>query len=291
MGNYYCMMAGLPDISLSDDKMACTMEEMREQCDEVLSAADKKLLFYFYLRYDCMNVVRLLKNPEAEIEPYGNFTMEQYTDMLTSARELNFNVHRYPAFMSEFIRSYEYNKDKEGFFPEDAMMLEYLQYAMKCPNRMIAEWYALTLDINNILTAMIARKNGWNVGDYIQGDNEVTEMIRHNNTKDFDLSLEFSYVKDLMKVVDEEDPVQKERRIDAFKWVWLEEKTFFEPFSIEAVFAYLCKLEMLTRWERLDPVQGKARFEEIVENLRGEAKVPAEFKVGAVHSPRKVAEG
>ena len=48
---------------------------------------------------------------------------------------------------------------------------------------------------------------------------------------------------------------------------------------------------MLTRWERLDPVQGKARFEEIVENLRGEAKVPAEFKVGAVHSPRKVAEG
>ena len=94
-----------------------------------------------------------------------------------------------------------------------------------------------------------------------------------------------------MKIVDEEDPVQKERRIDAFKWVWLEEKTFFEPFSIEAVFAYLCKLEMLTRWERLDPVQGKARFEEIVENLRGEAKVPAEFKVGAVHSPRKVAEG
>ena len=95
----------------------------------------------------------------------------------------------------------QYNKDKEGFFPEDAMMLEYLQYAMKCPNRMIAEWYALTLDINNILTAMIARKNGWNVGDYIQGDNEVTEMIRHNNTKDFDLSLEFSYVKDLMKIV------------------------------------------------------------------------------------------
>lgn len=284
MGNYYCMIAGLPDITLADEKMACTMSDFREQCEESLSEADKKLLFYFYLRYDCMNIVKLLKDPNAEIEPFGNYTMEQYTDMLTSARELNFNVHRYPAFMSIFIREYAYNKDKEGYFAEDAMMLQYLQYAMKCPNKMISAWYSLNLDINNILTAMIARKNGWNVSDYIQGDNEVTDMIRHNNTKDFDLTLEFAYVKDLMKIVDEEDPVQKERRIDAFKWIWLDEQTFFEPFSIESVFAYMCKLEMLTRWEKLDPEQGKAKFEEIVENLRGEAKVPDEFKAASPYN-------
>ena len=131
----------------------------------------------------------------------------------------------------------------------------------------------------NILTAMIARKNGWNVADYIQGDTEVNEMIRTNSSRDFDLSLEYDYVKDLMKIVDEEDPVQKERYIDAFKWVWLDEQTFFNPFSIEAVFAYLCKLEMLQRWERLDPEQGKATFERIIDELRGEARVPAEFKV------------
>ena len=86
-------------------------------------------------------------------------------------------------------------------------------------------------------------------------------------------------IKDLMKIVDEEDPVQKERYIDAFKWVWLDEQTFFNPFSIEAVFAYLCKLEMLQRWERLEPEKGKATFERIIDELRGEARVPAEFKV------------
>ena len=115
------------------------------------------------------------------------------------------------------------------------------------------------------------------MSDYILGNNEVTEMIRQNNSHDFDLSHEFEYVKDLMKIVEEPDPVQKEKRIDAFKWLWLEEQTFFEPFSIEAVFAYLCKLEMQERWEKLDPDKGKEAFQGIIDDLRGEVKVPDEF--------------
>ena len=279
MGNYYCMMAGAPDLEMGIKHMDCTLPEFKEQCEEALSPADKKLISVFFLRYDCLNIVRLLRNPDAELEELGNYTKAQYHDLLTSAREMNFNVHRYPSFMSVFARQYAYNKDLEGYFPEDEMMGAYLEYASKCPNRMMSKWYRLIRDINNILTAMIARKNGWNVADYIQGDTKVNEMIRNNNSRDFDLTHEYDYVKDLMKIVDEEDPVQKERYIDAFKWVWLDEQTFFNPFSIEAVFSYLCKLEMLQRWERLDPEKGKATFERIIDELRGEARVPAEFKV------------
>lgn len=279
MGNYYYLMAGLPDLKMSDAKPACSITSLREECEEMLSPKDKQLLYYYFLRWDCVNIVRLLKDPEAQIEPYGNFTMEQYQDLLTSARELTFNVHRYPSFLSVFVREYAFNKDKKGFFAEDVMMYEYLQYVMKtCSNRMMVKWYQLNMDINNILTAMIARKNGWNVGDYIQGNNAVTEMIRTNSTKDFDLSFELDYVKELMQIVDEPDPVQKEKRIDAFKWNWLDEQTFFEPFNMDAVFAYFCKLEMLHRWEILDPEQGKETFRRIIDELRGEAKVPDEFK-------------
>ena len=88
---------------------------------------------------------------------------------------------------------------------------------------------------------------------------------------------EFDYVAELMKIVDCEDPVEKEKKIDAFKWLWLDECTFFEPFSIDAVFAYLCKLDMLARWECLDVEQGQKAFRQIIENLRGAAKVPDEF--------------
>ena len=280
MANYYCMIAGLPDIDLQDTKPGLSIEDMREQCEEVLTQQDRKLLFYFFLHYDCVNLVKLLKDPEAEIDQWGNFSLDQLRDLITSATELNFNVHRYPAFMSIFAREYAFNKDKAGYFPEDEMAFQFLDYAIRtCPNRMMRRWYKLNLDITNILTAMLARAQGWSVGDFIKGEGEVQEMIRDNKTKDFNLGLEFDYIPQLMKIVEEDDPVRKEKMIDAFKWVWLDERTFFEPFSMEAVFAYLCKLKMQQRWAKLDPELGKETFQRIIDDLRSEARVPEEFSI------------
>lgn len=288
MANYYCLMAGLPDLKLDDTKFEVSIPDLREELDNILSSLDKKILFYFFLKNDCSNLVKLLKDPTAEVDDHGNYTMEQYTDLLTSAREMNFNVHRFPAFMSEFARDYAYNKDKEGYYPEDKILYQFYQYAIDtCPNKMVRKWYQLNLDITNILTAFLARKNGWNVADFIQGENEVTEMILTNNTKDFNLTAEFDYVADLMKIVECDDPVEKEKKIDAFKWLWLDEQTFFNMFSIEAVFAYLCKLEMLVRWDKLDVEKGQETFRQIIENLRGEARVPEEFQVKSPYAAKE----
>ncbi|MBR6032661.1 MAG: DUF2764 family protein [Bacteroidaceae bacterium] len=280
MANYYCMIAGLPDIDLQDTKPGMSIEDMREQCEQQLTEHDRKLLFYFFLHFDCVNLVKLLKNPEAQIDQWGNFSLDQLRDLITSATELNFNVHRYPAFMSIFAREYAFNKDKAGYFPEDEMAFQFLDYAIStCPSRMMRRWYKLNLDITNILTAMLARKQGWSIGDFIKGEGEVQEMIRENKTKDFNLSHELDYIPQLMKIVEEEDPVRKEKMIDAFKWIWLDERTFFEPFNMEAVFAYLCKLEMQQRWAKLDVEQGKETFQKIIDDLRSEAQVPQEFSI------------
>ena len=92
MANYYCMIAGLPDIDLKDAKPGLSIEEMREQCEEVLTPGDRKLLFYFFLHFDCVNLVKLLKNPEADIDQWGNFTLDQLRDLITSATELNYTA-------------------------------------------------------------------------------------------------------------------------------------------------------------------------------------------------------
>ncbi|MCR4995116.1 MAG: DUF2764 domain-containing protein [Bacteroidales bacterium] len=278
MANYYCLMAGLPDISLSDAKPPRSLMQLKEDLEEVLEPQDAKLLYVYFLRFDCENVVRLLQNPEAETDPRGNLSREQYEDLIRSAREINFNVHRYPAFMSVFAREYAYNSGKTGWFARDAMMWAYYDYARQIPNKMMSRWYQLNLDVQNILTALIARKQGWQLSNYIQGDGEVVEMIlEHANTQDFELGHEYDYMKELMRCANTDDPVGKEKQIDAFRWNWLEEQTFFEPFDINALFSYLVRTEMLERWSMLDPEKGRERFTEIIENLRGEAKVPDEF--------------
>ncbi len=278
MANYYCLMAGLPDIQLSDAKPQLNLLQLKEELAPVIDPKDEQLLYYYFLRFDCENLVRLLANPEADIDERGNLSREQYEDLMRSAREINFNVHRYPAFMSVFAREYAYNSGKADWFARDAMMLAYYEYARQVPNTMMAKWYQLNLDIQNILTALIARKQGWQISNYVQGGGPVVEAIlEHANQHDFDLAGDFEYVKELMHCADTEDPVEKERQIDALRWNWLEEQTFLEPFDINALFSYLARTEMLERWALLDVEQGKARFTEIIENLRGEAKVPEEF--------------
>ena len=65
-------MSGLPDINLEDTKMEVGIPELREELELSLSDKDKSIVFYFFLQNDCANVVKLLKNPNAEISYDGN---------------------------------------------------------------------------------------------------------------------------------------------------------------------------------------------------------------------------
>ncbi len=281
MANYYCLIAGLPEIDFSDAHPGYSMDELVEQLHESLSPWDARLMAnYFFLQRDCKNLVGYLKDPEAELMYQGAYTKEQYKDLVKSAEEMNFNVHRYPSFLSIFAREWAFNKDKKGYFPEDEILYLFYKYAIEnCSNKFIREWYQMNMDINNILTAILARKYGWNIADYIKGEGEVQEKLREENTPDFGLSREMDYMKELIQIAEQEDPVKKEKMIDALKWLWLDDNTFFEPFGIESVFAYMCKLEMQYRWANLDVEKGKESFEQIIENLRGEARVPDTYKV------------
>jgi hypothetical protein len=281
MANYYCLIAGLPEIDFSDSHPGYSMDELVEQLHESLTPWDARLMAnFFFLQRDCKNLVGYLKDPEAELKYQGAYTKEQYKDLVKSAEEMNFNVHRYPSFLSIFAREWSFNKDKKGYFPEDEILYLFYKYAIdNCSNKFVREWYQMNMDINNILTAILARKYGWNIADYIKGEGEVQEKLREENTPDFGLSREMDYMKELIQIADQDDPVKKEKMIDALKWLWLDDNTFFEPFGIESVFAYMCKLEMQYRWANLDVEKGKESFEQIIENLRGEARVPDAYKV------------
>lgn len=281
MANYYCLIAGLPEIDFSDSHPGYSMDELVEQLHESLTPWDARLMAnFFFLQRDCKNLVGYLKDPEAELMYQGAYTREQYKDLVKSAEEMNFNVHRYPSFLSIFAREWAFNKDKKGYFPEDEILYLFYKYAIdNCSNKFVREWYQMNMDINNILTAILARKYGWNIADYIKGEGEVQEKLREENTPDFGLSREMDYMKELIQIADQDDPVKKEKMIDALKWLWLDDNTFFEPFGIESVFAYMCKLEMQYRWANLDVEKGKESFEQIIENLRGEARVPDAYKV------------
>ena len=132
MANYYCLIAGLPDIELADTQPGMPMEDFIEQMNDTLDYWDAKMMAnYFFLLRDCQNLITFLKDPEAELKYEGAMNKEQFTDLVKSATEMNFNVHRYPQFMSIFAREWAFNKDKKGYYPEDEILYLFYEYAIK----------------------------------------------------------------------------------------------------------------------------------------------------------------
>lgn len=278
MANYYCFMAGLPTVKLTDAQPQHTLLQLKEELADVLEPHDARLMERYFMRFDCENLATLLADAEAELDARGNYDRDALGMLIDEARQTDGAVKGYPAFMANFVRTYDANAGQAGWFARDAALLAYYDYARECPNSMMAEWYLLNFNILNILTALIARRQGWTLADYVQGDGPVVEaLLKQSNLPDFGLSTELDYVKELIQAAETSDPVEKERLIDALRWNWLEDKTFFEPFDITALFAYVVRNEILERWALLDPEQGRERFTQIIEDLRGEARVPEEF--------------
>lgn len=283
MGNYYCIMAGLPELKLSDTQPGYSITELRQELQAEMGRRDATLLRFLFLQHDCRNVVRLLRNPEAELEENGNYGRSELLELIAQADEVEVGQSRYPQFMLQFVRDYAQNHELKGWYAEDEILLSYYLYCTEhCKDGLMRRWYQLNLDVTNLMTAMIARRQGWRVADYVKGEGEMTDMLRTSDARDFGLSGLYDFVPEVMKIVDEEDPVRKERMLDALKWEWLETETFADTFSVEAVFAYLCRLEIQERWSHLDPEEGKETFEQIIHDLRGEAEVPSEFIIKTI---------
>lgn len=280
MAEFYSLLCGLPDLRLDDAAAeAVSLSEVRELLgNEDLSGREAEILGLFFLYGDCRNLVVLLKDSAAKLPYIGNYSREELQELIADALEDVFeDDRRFPDFMAPFVREYVERRNEPGYFAEDRIMVRYWGYLMKRGTGFVSKWAELNLNICNILTALICRAQGWDVQDYIYGDNDVTYMILNRQSADFDLSREIDYVPELMQIVQEADPVQKERRIDTLRWLWLENETFQEPFDINAVYAYLLKVQMLERWTMLDPERGREAFTGIIENLRSECKVPDEF--------------
>ncbi len=218
MASYYCLMASLPELNLSDAQPKYSIDALREEAEGELTADDKALLETYFFA------------------------------------------------------------PREGEAMGDEELYAFMQTAQKAPNATVRGWWTLQLGINNYLTAQLARRAGWNPSDYVQGEGEMQEMIgQHASAKDFELSKVWDVVPRLTAIADESDPVRKEQMIDALKWEWLSEAEAQDMFCVDALFAYLCKLEIQERWAKLDPKQGEETFKRIIDDLRGEARVPEEF--------------
>lgn len=153
---------------------------------------------------------------------------------------------------------------------------ETLDLGLKAKNRFIREWFAFNRDMNNVLVAQICRKHGFDVKQKIVGEGEVAEQLRtHTTQKDFglnELSGDFTAILALAQI---EDLMQREKAMDAVRFEWLHDRTEFDFFSPEMVFAYYLEALMLHRWSILTVEEGERIFRELVADMKKGVRLDA----------------
>lgn len=278
MSAYYYLVAGLPDISLEDGKLSYTISDFRAESYGDLSAKDQALIDLFYLKYDHADLLSLLKDKDAVTQGKGNFSSEDLLQLIASVKEGEKPDAKFPSYLYDFIAQYLALPADELYKAENLLASAYYAYAMKSKNPFIASWFEFNLNINNILAAFAARKYKMNVAEVIVGDTEVCEMLRTSNARDFGLSETLDYFEPLQRLVETDDLVEREKKVDQLKWRWLEDASFFHYFTIERLFVFLLQLEMIERWVLLDKEKGSELFRQMIQNLKDEVQIPEEFR-------------
>ena len=86
----------------------------------------------FYLKFDNANVLKLLKDKDAAIDPRGNYSSEElveYISQLKDGDEVSDSV--FPSYLSTFISEYFSLPAEDGFLYEDRLAALYYAYAME----------------------------------------------------------------------------------------------------------------------------------------------------------------
>ena len=231
---YECLLAGLPDLKAGAES-PIVMEALLALFSENLTKKDLHLLEMLRMPSDAPEVLDLIaRNDEKYAEQECWWT------------------------------------DVRGALSETDLRMQALyELGLTSKNQFIRDWFAFNQDMNNVLTAVICRRHGFDVRKAIVGHNSVAEILRKNlPQKDFGLSAEMDNLENVMALVDINNLMEREKQMDAIRFAWLEEKNKFVYFSIENVLAYYLQAEMLNRWAVLTVEQGEKVFRELVADMK-----------------------
>ncbi len=282
MNNYYCLVTGLPEVSLDDGKLSYSVLDFKETIYPYLAKEDQRTVDLFYLQFDNRTLLTLLRDKDAVVDnSNGVYTPEELLSIIVAVKENDARCKKFPAYLYDFVEHYLRDKETgeaDGALAEDLLSSYYYRYAMRCGNAFVASWYEFNLNLNNLQVAITARKYKLDVARNVVGDTDVCEDLRTSTARDFGLSTMLDYYDDVARLSEVADLLERERKMDQLRWKWMEDATFFHYFSIERVFVFLLKLSLIERWAGLDKQKGNEAFRFIISSLKDEVSIPEEFR-------------
>lgn len=278
--NYYCLVAGFPDLIPDDKKLHFSSVDLRNYLREEIHPSDFELVKLFYLPWDHKNLISLLFESEFEWDERGNYSRDELEQFVDKKQFEYIDASAFPAYFIEFIEFYH---DDEEEFPKIAAVKFLTEGWYKTldesGNKFVAEFGEFKQNMSNILLALNGRKHEIPFEEAIIGDDEVTHALKRSRARDFGLSNEINDIETIVQIFEIENILDRELKLDNHTWQFIDEITFFNYFSIEKVLGLVQKLFIVERWFELDKEKGQQIFNQLLEEIQSNFEFPEEFAI------------
>lgn len=266
---YYYLVAGLKEWTLESDAKGFDVAEIRDEILEAISDSDRQAVRELYAYYDCENIIAAHAGRD-RYNPLGNLSKEE-VEAVFSERCYS----KLPKAVAEVVKRYNEADDDERDDEvalddrfERAVFEAYYLGLEKSKCSFLKAWGEFDRNLRNIAAAVAAREANRSISDVVVGRGEVVEQLTRSSAADFGLRGELQYIDSVIAAVsDERNIVEKERKIDAIRWVEAEDIVVFDFFNINFILSYLVKVNIVARWNMLSPEVGRRMLERLMQEL------------------------
>lgn len=284
---YYYFVTGLPALHLEDTKLLMTPLMFLQSAEEHLNKDDYDLLKLLVVPNDLINLVNILLKEEDWIDE-NTISREEWIILIDNIKELkeqsnlrkkHIDDHVLPLVIDYLMHYFKENEVKTKQELLTDLFSIFYNWVEHHENKFVREWFTFDAAMRNIITALNCRKHNLDVNAKLIGNNELTEKLKTSKVADFGLNSEFPWFDTLTRLTELTDIVEKEKGYDALRWQWLDDRTFFEYFTIPRIMAYYIKLEIIYRWIHLSQSVGEKKFNQIIKDLEASFNFPEEFAI------------
>lgn len=282
---YYYFVTGLPSLSQEDTKLLLTPLMFLKSAQEHLTKADYDTLKLLLVPNDINNLANLMYGRD-EWTDENTIDQDEWQNLLKNLKDVSdpaslkkkhIDDNVLPLVIEYLHQHLSSDKEKpEHIFLQEIYTLFY-DWVDETQTDFVKDWFRFDCDMRNVIIALNCRKHNMAVAEQIIGNNPLADKLRKSTASDFGLGKDFPYLDILSRLNEQNDILDKEKGYDALRWKWLDDRTFFDYFTLPRLMAYFIRLQIVYRWIHLSQSVGEKRFGQVLHDLETSFSFPEEF--------------
>ena len=166
-GNYYCLIAGLPEISPDDKKLSLSVHDLRTYLSDYLTKEEMDVINLFFYPNDNVQILRILQKQETDSNLQTVFTASQLEDEI-----------RDPMFVPSYLKDYLLDLQKEdretsNRLAEVELSERYWNFMLSQKEKLVRKYAEFSLNVKNLITALHKKM----LSDAVNGIKKDSRML------------------------------------------------------------------------------------------------------------------